>query len=381
MGVFLLKGASKLISFFAFFGLLAAFSLFTIFLPKSDFSEEENRYLEKFPEFSLQSLLSGEYMKGLENYVSDHFAGRLFWIKSKTKMELLQGKDKINGVYVLKDRLAEEMPVPDYSDVDKSLEKIAGFVQKSGKPAYFMLAPTSIGIYSDELSQNAPSYDEKEFIDYVYKKLSENMTTIDVYSMLYSNKDEYIFYRTDHHWTSLGAYYAYYAAGKKMGYAPAPWGSFDIEHASSDFLGTLFSKTLYDNIEPDIIDLYTRKDGANVVEVEINDGRETKKYNSMYFREYLGKKDKYSVFFGTNQPLVTVRTNLKNGGKLLVFKDSYAHSLMPFLAQNYAEITMVDLRYLNSDIEKMVEIEKYDKILFVYNCVTFVTDKNLRKLG
>jgi len=381
MEVFLLKRASKLISFFAFFGLLAAFSLFTVFLPKNDFSEEENRYLEKFPEFSLQNLLSGEYMKGLESYVSDHFAGRLFWIKSKTQMELLQGKNKINGVYVLKDRLAEEMPTPDYSDVDKSLDKIVSFVKKNGKPAYFMLAPTSIGIYSDELPQNAPSYDEKKFIDYVYKKLSGDLTAIDVYSTLYSSKDEYIYYRGDHHWTSLGAYYAYYAASKKMGYAAASWGSFDIEHASSDFRGTLFSKTLYDRIEPDIIDLYTRKNGADVLEVEINDGKEIKKYDSMYFREYLGKKDKYSVFFGTNQPLVTVRTNLQNGGKLLVFKDSYAHCLVPFLTQNYAEITMVDLRYLNSDIEKMVDAEKYDKILFIYNCVTFAEDKNIRKLG
>ena len=101
----------------------------------------------------------------------------------------------------------------------------------------------------------------------------------------------------------------------------------------------------------------------------------------MYFREFLNKKDKYSVFLGSNDPVVTVKTDAENGKRLLVFKDSYAHSLVPFLTQHYSEITMVDMRYIRQTIDKTVDLSQYDQALFVYNAETYVSDTSIAKLA
>ena len=371
----------KKITFLVFFALLLIFPLITTFSNKKDFSETENRYLEEFPTFSIENILSRKYMKALESYISDHFVGRSLWISNKTKIELFAGKHESNGVYILKDRLAEKQDPIDEKEVAKSIASINRFAQENTVPVFVMLVPTSTEIYKDELPKNAPQVDEKKFInEEVYAQLDPKITALDAYNAMYSNRSDSIYYRTDHHWTTLGAYTAYAATIKKMGYGAISWGRFDIEHASNAFRGTLYSKSLYDKVEPDTIDLYYYDKGAKVTSVEINDGRETKNYDSMYFKDYLKHSAKYSVFFGTNQPVVTIKTDSEKGGKLLLFKDSYAHSYAPFLAQHYSEITMVDLRYMNTSYENLLNVSDYDQVLFLYSSATFSTETTIKKL-
>ena len=133
---------------------------------------------------------------------------------------------------------------------------------------------------------------------------------------------------------------------------------------------------------PDTIDYYyyTGEGSVNVTEVVVDNGREQKSYDSMYFEEYLTQKDQYSSFLGSNQPVVTVKTDSPSGKKLLVIKDSYAHSLVPFLSNHYSEITMVDLRYINTSLDEKVPLDEYDQVLFVYNVENFTEDQNLPKL-
>ncbi len=373
---------AKKVSAILFFVVIVGMLLLLIFWPKKEFSDNENRVLATFPEFSFQSITSGEFMTGFESYVADHFFMRDEWIAAKTRTELLAGKKEVNGVFILKDRLIQKMDGYDRTQFVNNLNAINSFVERTGIPASIMLVPTACEIDKSMLDANAPVENQKILIESAYARLSGNLSTIDVYSPLYSSRDEYIYYKTDHHWTSLGAYLAYSAASKSLEYESIPYNSFDIRHASHDFLGTLYSKVIYDDMGPDTIDYYyyTGEGSVNVTEVVVDNGREQKSYDSMYFEEYLTQKDQYSSFLGSNQPVVTVKTDSPSGKKLLVIKDSYAHSLVPFLSNHYSEITMVDLRYINTSLDEKVPLDEYDQVLFVYNVENFTEDQNLPKL-
>lgn len=373
---------SNLVTCILFFSILIAFPIASALSEKKDFSETENAYLQKKPEISVKTVYDRSYMNDLEEYLSDHFAGRIGWIKAKTVMETSVGKYERNNVYILKNRLVEKVAPPDYSSVDKSVSAINKFAEENDVPVFVMLAPTSAEIYSDEIPKNAPKVNQREFIDYVYGDLGKSVTAIDIYPTMMSERDSYIYYRTDHHWTTRGAYLAYAAAGKRMGYVPEPENMYDIEHAGRDFIGTLYSKTLYDGVERDTLDFYHFAEGSGVtdVEVTVEYGKEPEHYDSMYFREYLEVKDKYSSFLGTNKPLISIKTD-SDGGKLLIFKDSYAHCYAPFLTRHYSEITLVDMRYIQMSYKAVVDPEDYDQVLILYNASSFMTDNNIRRIG
>lgn len=371
------KNLPKMLSFFFFFGVITILPLMTIILPKKEFSEIENRVLSKAPEFSFSSVLDRSFMKNSESYFADHFVGRTDWIKAKTQMELLSGKREINGVYVSGDRMVEKLDSPDYNVILKSISAINNFSETTGLETYVMIVPTSAEFYS---SSN-PNVNQKEEIDKIYSELSgENVITLDAYTVLNSNKEDYIYYRTDHHWTTLGAYYVYSTTVYDMGITPVSWNNYNIEHASSDFKGTLYSKTLYDGIKSDMIDIYYPTSGVDIVSVDIHTGKGTDTYESYYFRDFLETKDKYSVFGGQNQPVVNIKTDSYNENKLLVIKDSYANAYIPFLCQHYSEITMLDMRYIDVPYDEVINIDDYNQVLFLYNYSTFAQDKNIRKL-
>ena len=373
---------AKILTLVLFFGLLIAFPLITLLTPKKDFSEKENRYLTTYPKISSDAVLDKSYMKGIEDFLSDHFVARTEWISLKTDMDLASGKKEVDNIFVLNDRLIERFQNPDFNNVDKNINAINYFTSKTKKDVYVMIAPTAAGIYQDKLPKNSNVYNQKAFIDYVYNNLNkERIISLDAYNPLFSTKEEYIYYRNDHHWTSLGAYYTYASTIKKMGFSPIPLNSFDIEHASNDFRGTLYSRTLYDNINADTLDFYHYKQGSKVKSVTVNTGFETKTYSSMYFKDFLNNKDKYSSFLGTNQPEVTINTNAPGGKKLLVLKDSYAHCYAPFLAQHYSQIKMVDLRYTTKPLDEQVNLNDYDQVMFLYNAMTFSTDTSIQKLN
>ncbi|MGN0641839.1 MAG: DHHW family protein [Huintestinicola sp.] len=365
----------------SFFGMLTAMGAVTAFSEKKEFSETENRYLAEFPEFSGKKIYNGSFTSGVEDFVTDHFVGHDGWITLKTRLEMLTGKRERNGIYILKNRLVEKVDEADEEIVGKSINGINTFAAENDVPVYVMIVPTSAAIYADELPPNAPEMDQKAFIDDVYSRLDGSIVTIDAYSAMMSGREDYIYYRNDHHWTSGGAFAAYTAAGKKMGYTPVSSGSFDIEHASYDFRGTFYSKVLYSGTEADTVDLWIPTGGEKTEAVEIYSsfGEEPAVYDSMYFRDYLDVKDKYSTFLGPNQPMVTIKTG-SEGGRLLMFKDSYAHCYVQFLAQNYSEITLVDLRYIQLSYKELINAESYDQVMFLYNASGFSKDENLKKL-
>lgn len=375
----------------------------TLLLPKSDRSENENRMLAKFPSIvnqtkfekaqTLEEIMdavkwdyitareNASFMDDFETYFSDHLAGRELWVKTSNRISKVLGKEEINGVYTFDQTMIEAFDSYDENEVNNAISAVNGFAERySDIPMFFMLAPTSQEIYKSKFPSYSGVVNEKVFINECTDKLV-NVNVIDALSYINSGSDKYIYYRTDHHWTSLGAYYAYSASAKQLGFNAIGLDKYNIETASNSFYGTLYSKTLDDSIPPDSIDYYFLASGEPKVKVTRINGSEVETYDSLYVRSYLDTKDKYSSFTGSNVPIVTIETDVDNDKELLIIKDSYAHSLVPFLSKHYKKITMIDLRYINIDLNRVVNIRDYDQVLFVYNVISFATESNLKKLA
>lgn len=389
--------------------LLPVLTLINLPDEKKPFSENENRYLAEFPELSVETIKDESFMTGFDSWFSDRFCGRETWISAMNNTESLLGKTEISTVYTKNDQMLQILS--EYDDIgaaydeDKinaNIEIINNFAEKYDNiPVYFMLCPTSAGIYGDELLPKAVldvSVDEKEMISTCYNALS-NVTPINVYDALYEAKDSYIFYRTDHHWTSLGAFTAYNAAGTTLGYTPYSLSDFSVETVSTDFQGTLFSKTLDQSVTKDAIDFYTLADGSVSTALTTSNGVTETSHDSIFFTEYLDVKDKYSAYTGQNAAVVKVASthagndtdtnaptnnydnSTETGKSILIIKDSYANSMVQFFVNNYDTVTMIDMRYSNMPLENLVNVEDYDQVLFLYNCITFGDDSDLLKLG
>jgi hypothetical protein len=370
---------SKKISVILFALIIVFIPVVSLLSPYRTVSQQENRVLAAFPVFNLEEFTSKRFMKGFDSFVSDHIAFRDSWTAMKADISTLMGSRDNKGVYLGDNCLIENIAPPNSSIYRPNIDALNAYAKRTGKPAYLLLAPTAAEIERAKLPPFATTYDQQSFIKRVGSQLS-GVQLINTTAALKAHSGQYIYYRTDHHWTSLGAYYAYVAAGGALGYTPLALSAFSVEHASSDFNGTLYSKSGYRSVTPDIIDFYTPKSGSSLQSLVIGTGDSAKTYDSIFFRNMLTVKDKYSAFFDGNQAYEDIRTS--SGGKsLLVIKDSYAHSLVPFLMNDYARITMVDMRYLAVPLVEVVNMKDYDQVLFVYNVDTFNTDTSIQNIN
>ncbi|MCL2636895.1 MAG: DHHW family protein [Oscillospiraceae bacterium] len=371
-----------IIFFFAVITIIPIVSLITMPREEFAFSENENRYLARFPQFNAETFENTQFMKGFEDWANDRVFGREAWIQLKNNTERLLGKLEIDGVYIAENRMLQAWNEYNAASVNRNLEAVNAFAERHAEvPMYFMLVPTSIEIYRDFLPASAPIGSQREFIKNTYETLSE-LNHVDALSLMEEHADRYIYYRTDHHWTAEGSYIAYTAAAHALGFTPIELNRFNVENANNSFLGTLHSKTLNNSVTPDIIKLYTLSEGEPEVTMIINDGISETQFDSLYFRDYLETKDKYSVYLSSPVPVVQIESNLGGAGRsLLVIKDSFAHSLVPFLAKNFSSITMVDMRFINQHYSEVFNVSEFDAVLFVYNVITFAEDTHLVKLG
>ena len=205
------------------------------------------------------------------------------------------------------------------------------------------------------------------------EKLSSEIRFIDTYSSLVLNKEEALYFKTDHHWTMRGAYYAYVASALEMGFNPLTLEDFTIETVSNEFHGTLYSKANAYKSAPDNIELFIPKKPVQV-SVAYENGEIS---DSLFALEFLEQKDKYALFLSGNHSLMKIETSAETGRKLAVIKDSYAHAFIPFLVSHFDEIHVIDLRYFKKDVRKYMETKGIDELLYLYNLPNFTTDANL----
>lgn len=361
-----------MIIFLTFIGGVACLHILTIDM---DFSETENRYLTKMPTLTIEGIVSGDFMSELEEYLSDQFAMREFWIGLKAKVEKALGKRENNGIYFGKDGYLFENFHQPKEQLGKNVASISYFIEKAEDVSvYMMLVPTSVEIYPEKLPLFAEVANQKEIIEEVKHALTGRVDWIDIYESLLQGKNQQIYFKTDHHWTTRGAYIAYKEAAKLMGFTPFEQEDFNIEIVSTDFYGTHYTRAQDKSVLADRIEIFHPKFDVSY-QVEIN--HKGLAYVSLYDLDYLEKRDQYSIFLYGNQSLVKIKSHMGNGRKLLVIKDSYAHVLVPFLTNHYEEIHMIDLRYFRENLKFYMVENNLTDVLFVYNVANFAEDTNL----
>ena len=361
-------------------GLFCAFiggiCLVSLLLPKKEFSELENRYLEKTPELSLSTLADGTFMEQAENYTADHIVGRDFWVSLKSWSERFTGKQENNGVYLADDdALINRVDEPKPGKLDKDMASLDKLVNNVSVPVYLGLIPSAAQTWHDKLPAGAPTADEAAIIKDLYGSTSAH--TIDMVSPLAAHKDEAIYYRTDHHWTSLGAFYGANAIFQALGMEPLDLNDYKKTTVSEDFNGTIFSTSGVRWVRPDSIDTYVSGEGVKVTNYFT--GKPTE--GTLYWPEKLEQKDKYTYFLGGNQPLCVLETEHTDAPKVLVIRDSYSDSLAPFLTERFSEIHLYDLRYNMQSIQQYVADNDIDSVIVLYSFQNFATDGNLFLLG
>ena len=347
-------------------------------IPTKSFSEQENRYMAKFPKFTFENLVSGKYSEELNDYINDYFVFRNAWLKTKSFTKLALGKKENNGVYIGKNGFLFEkfeFGEEELKNVKSTLKSMNNLTNKIDIPIYFALVPNSIYINSDKLPDNVEVDNQEEIIDKIYEN-TQNTINIDTVDILKENKENYIYFKTDHHFTSDGAYLVYLKFCEKANISPVSLENYERKCISEEFLGTFDSKAQIPNQEKDKIYVYMN-DNNRTVKSAIYDNKET---NKIYNEEYLSKKDKYSYFLNGNNSKVAIKTNIQNGKKLLLIKDSYSHIMAQFLCQNFEELHFIDPRYYTGNLNDYIEENNITDILFLYNVSTFVEDKGIVSL-
>lgn len=340
------------------------------------FSDRENRVLKQRPAFSVQALLSGAFMKDYEQYVTDQFPARDHWIGIKSAFDRALGKTSSNGVFLGADGylIQASLSVTEV-DVEERIGLIRAFHEATpGVRKHVMIAPTAASLLADKLPRYAPAGQEADILNQAQRLLAPDdpdIRYVDAYASLYEKRQEAIYYKTDHHWTTKGAYYAYRALCERMGIVPQDETAFHIEQVTDDFYGSLYSKSGYRHVQPDSIVLYLPKREQRIKVTYTEEERIT---DSLYEWDNLNNKDQYTVFLNGNHGMVEIAAQQPTGGKLLVVKDSYANSLIPFLTAHFAEIDVVDLRYFEGSLTARVREQAYDEVLLLYNAATFFAD-------
>lgn len=358
---------------------LAAVFLINLIAPDKSFSASENRMLQEFPSISVSNYFGGRLESKMESYVNDQFLMRGSFIKVKSAVDVTEGKLKANGVYRARDGyLIEDIVTPNQKTISSAETALKNFKSKYPKlNIAFLLAPNAGNIMSDKLPLTVSMADQNKSIDDFYKNIkASGIKPIDVRKTFNKKKEDVqLYYRTDHHWTSDGAYLAYKATVPALG-AGMPM-EFESKVVKNDFAGTMYSKSGFTGGRYDSIKINLPKNKKAAKPSVIYYGDTKKKTTKFYQLKNLDKKDAYTVFGGSNHPMYTVKTPTESNRRLLLIKDSYANSVIPMLAQHYREIVVVDPRYYFDNVDDLIASEGITDVLFLYNANTFFADDSL----
>lgn len=388
---------------------ISVFFLVDVFNSDRAFSEFENTSLAQKPAFSWSSFVDGSFGSKYVKYINEQFLGRDNWISMKAVADMGLGRIESHGVtygddhYLMeKLEIVEDQNYPanagtnivKQTALDRSNGMVSSFLQMYDQPITFSLVPNSYAILEDEVPTGFPGADQQAYTQQIYRTLSEaddQLEIVDFSDALSQHKDEYIYYRTDHHWTTLGAYYAYVAYCEQKGLTPVSLEELK-ENKVEDFYGTFYSKakrpsqpadtiTWYD-VDVDefafVANLQQDKQLAQLGEVVQEDGLELLRVDGMMDQRKFEVRDKYAAFMWGNSGYVKIKSNHNlnhqegKTSRMLLFKDSYANSMIPYLTYNYDEIIVVDLRYMAKSTKELMQ-EEFDDIFVMYNFSTYVS--------
>lgn len=372
-----------------FVGFICVVTILSIFRPPRSFSPEENRYLAQKPKFQFASLIDGSYGKKYETYLSDQFPMRTVLVAAKVYAERLMLNEDVNGVYFGKDGYYIEKFEPEAlmtGQLEKNLTFLARaaeqFAGRLGEAhVKIMLVPSASQILTERLPLFAAPANQDLVIQELKKKLQDPAMVLDTEGALLAHREEPVYYKTDHHWTTLGAYYGYRLYSEAEGRIPPPLDSYTRKTVSNSFLGTIEAK-INIPVKPDSITLFLSKKPEQYS--VYYDGQPTA-HHTLYNTAALSGRDQYTVFLDGNHGWTKIVRKTAGGDpgknkRLLIIKDSYAHCFAPFAAADYEEVHMLDLRYYNGKLSEFSKEHGITDTLILYQIPGFAKDKNIYKM-
>ena len=367
-------------TFFVFSILVILFTVIDIINSPNEFSELENRKLSQMPILSLKSYIDTSFSSDYEKYINDQFFLRNNWIDLKSRIEYLLGKRENNDIIFGKENyLFKKFTTFNDEMLKNNLNSIITFTNNYNKEVDFFIIPNSYAIYDELTPRYLPLVDQLSLINsinsYLSLKSNDHISTINVAEELLKNKDDYIYYKTDHHWTSYGAYLAYLTYMDYLGLEIVDINNLE-KITINNFLGTYYNRSKYFKADSDFITYY------NILGLHIEiDGKE--QLSLMDLDKFKGS-DKYSAFlWGNNGLTKVINENIseeRKGSSILIFKDSYANSFIQFLSYNYEIIDIIDLRYFKESIRNFMKDKDYNEILIMYSFNNLSSDINIRRL-
>lgn len=363
-----------------FYVLLFGLALATMIKPSADFSETENRVLTQRPEATLGTILDGEFETRYEEYLTDQFILRDRWIGLKTSVERLCLKRESKDIYFADDGyLIEKHSGIFASDTARrNLSIIAQFAeryQERPERLTVMIVPNAVDILEDKLPPFASLGGGAEYLTQIADVLPQEVW-FDTVPILQLHKEEELYYRTDHHWKTLAAFYAYRGWAEAQGYSIPVLTDYDIQTVTEDFEGTIQSK-LGIKTAGDTIELFLPKHETSCT---LQKGNSEDVATSLYDASALDTKDKYAVYFGGNQAFMSIRTDADSERKILAIKDSYANCFIPFMLGEFQQIDVLDLRYDRQSVSSRIAAGGYTDVLILYNAAGFAEDTSIPNL-
>lgn len=374
-----MKNKSSLIFFAGITAMLLILGAALICMPQASFSETENRYLTNFEKPSVSGFLDTSFQDKLTKGANDQFPARDVWMKLSVELQRAIGLSDVGGVYFGKDGCYFERVLDSQISESRYLNQLRyleQFCEKSNASVTFLPVPSAGAVLADKLPKNTPLYDSDKLYGRAGQRLKQ-VRFLDIRPQLQKERERsQLYFKTDHHWTMEGAYQAYAAWCQENQIAPKELGYFKPKKQSDAFFGTLYSKAPIFGAKPDKLTLPMNLPGAEVsIDEKKRDG-----LRIIYDWEKLYTKDKYGVYFGGNFGRVDIHTGNSNGKKLLIIKDSFANSFVPFLMPHYETITMLDFRYFNESVLKLAQRERFREALVLYEMSNFAQDMNFFKL-
>lgn len=364
-----------------FIVIIGSLTLSNLISPSKSFSEKENRYLQQMPKLSWSDIKSGEFSSAFEKYTGDQFLFRDYWIGIKTSSEIAILKKDNARVYFGKDGYLFDVKKDiDKEQYGKNINYLNSFVLNlqnidENIKVTALLPPTKASVLKDKLPLFAPTIDENNLFLSIKKDLSSKIDLLFLQAVL-SEKDK-TYYKSDHHWTSYGAYLGYYKYMLSRKELPISLDKFNVVPVTNNFLGTSYRKANLFSYKGESIEKYSLEND-NKLNVLYNNIKAT---TSLYDESYLEKTDKYAYFMGGDHALVKIDTGVLNNKKLLIIKDSFANSMIPFLSNHFQEIIVVDPRHYNGSIVNLISENHIKEVLVLYNIQSLVSEKTLVKLN
>lgn len=374
------KSKCRYIPAFVFLIFIFGMAIWFLFSPKSDYSSAEKRYLQQFPDTSIENISNGTFGEEFESFFADQFPMRNLWVGFNSYFSLYTGNNGANGVYNCKNDYLINVPVSTDNNLSKNLNAVTKFKNNIDTPVTVMFAPSTGYITDDVLPAVHNNYNDDEYFENADKTLEQS--GINFVDLRETFKEEYkngtqLYYKTDHHWTTAGAYTAYTKLCESLGTTPTPKDSFDIK-SYDGFYGTTYSTSGFLLTPADSIEVWENpNNNENNIKVKITEGKQTTEYNSMFFYDHLEEDDKYPVFIDGNHALTEITNTSAKGGTLVMIKDSFSHCLAPFLADNYSKIILVDMRYYKLSVSELIEQENPEQVVVLYGIDNIATDTDI----